>query len=112
MVHNIEINSSDSSEYIETGTEFKVVKVTNLKFPDFEDSTILQFKWIFGRLGGYFKIPISGHRAKQQDTFDIIEMAKNFDEPFTGPFQKLDISIENEFNKKGSKITFDLELKC
>jgi hypothetical protein len=84
--------------------------VTNIKFPDYEDSTILQFKWIFGRFGGYFTIPISSHRATQQDSFDIIEMAKNFDEPFSGPFQKLDISIDNEFNKKGSKITFDLEL--
>ncbi len=110
MIHKIEINSSDSSEYFESATAFKVAKVTNLKFSDSEDSTILQFKWIFGRFGGYFTIPISGHRAKQQDLFDIIEMAENFDEPFLGPFQKLDVSIENEFNKKGSKITFDLEL--
>lgn len=110
MKQKIEINSSDESEYFESETEFKVVKVTNIKFSDSEDSTILQFKWIFSRFGGYFTIPISGHRAKQQDSFDIIEMAKNFDEPFSGPFQKLDISIENEFNKRGAKITFVLEL--
>lgn len=111
MKHEIEIISSDSSDYFETETEFTKAIVKNIKFSDSEDSTILQFKWIFGPFGGYFKIPISGHRAKQQDSFDIIEMAKNFNEPFFGPFQKLDISIENDFKKKGSKITFDLELK-
>jgi hypothetical protein len=38
-------------------------------------------------------------------------MANDFDEPFKGPFNTLDIKIESEFLKKSSKITFEIELK-
>ncbi len=38
-------------------------------------------------------------------------MAKDFDEPFKGPFNRLDIKIENEFIDESSEISFEIELK-
>ena len=38
-------------------------------------------------------------------------LAKDFDEPFNGPFRKIDVRFRGRFNSNESSMTFEIELK-
>jgi hypothetical protein len=111
MKHKITLSNKRPSEYFESNSAFKSVIISKIKYSDQKDIPNLSFNWLHGPFGAIFSIPISETFANQQDKFDLIKMAKSFDEPFKGPFNRLDIKPENNFKKNSSEITFEIELK-
>jgi hypothetical protein len=110
MKHKITLTNDCPSEYFESNSEFKSVIINKIKYSNSKDTTILLCNWLHGPFGGIFSIPISEVYANQQDKFDLIKMSRTFDEPFKGPFDRLDIKIEKEFEKDSSELTFEIEL--
>ena len=91
MKHKITLSNDSPSEYFESNSEFKSVIIKKIKYSNSKDVSTLLCNWLQGPFGGIFSIPISEAYANQQDKFDIIKMSKAFDEPFKGPFDRLDI---------------------
>ena len=87
------------------------INLKNIKFTNPKDYSTLLCNWIHRQFGEIFTIPISEAHASQQVKFDLIKMAKAFDEPFKGPFDRLDIKLEKEFEKDSSELMFEIELK-
>ena len=110
MKHKVTLSNDTPSEYFESNSVFKSVIIKKIKFSNPNDVSTLLCNWIHGQLGRIFSIPISEAYANQQDKFDLIKMAKAFDEPFKGPFDRLDIKLEKEFEKDSSELMFEIEL--
>jgi hypothetical protein len=110
MNHKVTLSNDTPSEYFESNTVFQSVIIKKIKFSNSKDVSTLLCNWLHGQFGEIFSIPISEAYANQQDKFDLIEMAKAFDEPFKGPFDRLDIKLEREFEKDSSELMFEIEL--
>ncbi len=111
MKHIITLNNQIPSEYFEADFMFKSVILKNISYSNKEDVPTLLCNWIHGSFGALFTMPISAVYAHQQSKFDLIKMATTFDEPFLGPFDRLDIKLANEFSEDSSELTFEIELK-
>ena len=57
-----------------------------------------------------FSIPISDAYSNQIVEFDAVKLAKDFDEPFNGPFRKIDVRFKGRFKSNESNMTFEIEL--
>jgi hypothetical protein len=110
MKHIITITNETPSQYFDIETAFQSVIISNVKYSNPYDCPLLLINWLHGPFGAIFSIPISLDHSNQKNQFDAIEMAKVFDEPFNGPFNKLDIKTESDFLNKSSRITFEIEL--
>ena len=110
MKHKISLNNVNFSEYFESNSVFKSVIITKIKYSDPSDIPNLSCNWLHGPFGAIFSVPISEAFAHKQDKFDLVNMAITFDEPFKGPFDRLDIKLEKEFKNDSSELTFEIEL--
>jgi hypothetical protein len=110
MKHIITITNETPSHYFDIETEFQSVIISNVKYSNPYDCPLLLINWLHGPFGAFFSIPISGEYASPKVEFDIIKMAKLFDEPFKGPFDRLDIKLEKEFENNSSALIFEIEL--
>jgi hypothetical protein len=66
---------------------------------------------MYGPNEAIFSIPISMAYSNQIDKFDVVKLAKDFDEPFNGPFIKIDVRFKGRFKSNESFMTFEIELK-
>ena len=108
MKHKITLSNKRPSKYFESNSAFKSVIITKIKYSDQKDIPNLSFNWLHGPFGAIFSIPISETFANQQDKFDLIKMAKSFDEPFKGPFNRLVIKLEHNFKETHQKLLLKL----
>lgn len=111
MKHELKLNNSESNVYFDSESGFKSVKIKNIKYSNPKDVPTLLCNWLHGPFGAIFSIPISEALAQQLDEFNLISMAKSFDEPFNGPFTRLDIKLNDDFEDDLSEISFEIELK-
>jgi hypothetical protein len=87
------------------------VIVSNVKYSSSKDCPNLLLNWIYGPNEAIFSIPISMAYSNQIDIFDAVKLAKDFDEPFNGPFIKIDVRFKGRFKSNESFMTFEIELK-
>jgi hypothetical protein len=66
---------------------------------------------MYGPNEAIFSIPISMAYSNQIDKVDAVKLAKDFDEPFNGPFIKIDVRFKGRFKSNESFMTFEIELK-
>lgn len=111
MKHDLKLNNSESNVYFESDSGFNSVIIRNIKYSNPKDTQTLLFNWLYGPFGAIFSIPISESFAQQIDDLNLISMAKSFDEPFNGPFSRLDIKLNDDFDDDSSEISFEIELK-
>lgn len=109
MKHKITLSNDCPSEYFEADSEFKSVVIKKMKYSNAKDVSTLLCNWLHGPFGAIFSIPISEAYAKQQDQFDLIKMSQDFDVPYKGSFDRLDIKLEKEFENDSSELTFEIE---
>ena len=94
MKRKVNLNNDAPSEYFQSSSEFMSVILKNIQFANPKDSSTLLCICIHKQFGEIFTIPISEAYASKQVNFDHIRMAKVYNEPFKGPFDKLDIKLE------------------
>lgn len=95
----------------DTGKVFKSVKVSKIKYSNPKDKPTITANWIHGQFGEVFSIPISATISETISSFDLIKMAKEFEEPFRGQFSRLNIKLKNDFKLDSSFVTFQIEIK-
>ena len=66
---------------------------------------------MYGPNEAIFSIPISKAYSNQIDKIDAVKLAIGFDEPFNGPFKKIDVRFKGRFKSNESSVTFEIELK-
>ncbi len=110
MKEHFKLDSTCSNAVLGSPSTFKSAVVKNIKFSNSKDSPTLNFKWVHGKFGETFLIPISSIQNSAGGEFDLIKMCKDFDEPFNGPFKTLDISLAKEFKNMKSKVEFEIEI--
>lgn len=110
MKHIVTITNETPSQYFDIETAFQSVIISNVKYSNPYDCPLLLINWIHGPFGAIFSILTYGEYASQKVEFDLIKMAKEFYEPFAGPFDRLDIKLEKEFENNSSALIFQIEL--
>ena len=88
MKHKITLTNTNFRKCFDTESDFKSVIVSNVKYSNSKDCPNLLLNWMYGPSEAIFSIPISKAYSNQIDEFDAIKLAKDFDEPFNGPFRK------------------------
>ena len=109
MTHQIHLQT-DSNAFFEHETAFQTVIIRKIKYTDPNDTNAIVVNLIYGPFGAKIANPISQAFSAQQSELNIIQMAKNFDEPFDHSFNQLDIQLELNFKSKSTGVSFELEL--
>lgn len=110
MKHKSTLGNDCLSEYFEANSVYKAVIIRNIKYSNSEDVSTLNCNWVQRPFGEIFSVPISQALTRPQDKFDLINMAKTFDEALKGPFDRLDLKLEEDFTEDSSKLRFEIEL--
>jgi hypothetical protein len=111
MKHKITLTNTNFSKRFDSDSKFESVIVSNVKYSNAKDCPNLLLNWVYGPNEAIFSIPISKAYSNQIDRFDAVKLAIDFDEPFNGPFKKIDVRFKGRFKSNESSMTFDIELK-
>jgi hypothetical protein len=111
MKHKITLTNTNFRKCFNAESDFKSVIVSNVKYSNSKDCPNLLLNWMYGPNEAIFSIPISKAYSNQIDKFDAVKLAKDFDEPFNGPFRKIDVRFKGRFKSNESSMSFEIELK-
>jgi hypothetical protein len=111
MKHKITLTNTNFRKCFDAESDFKSVIVSNVNYSNSKDCPNLLLNWIYGPSMAIFSIPISEAYSNQSKKFDAVKLAKDFDQPFKGPFRSIDVRLKGSFKSNASDITFEIELK-